>query len=204
VNRPITYGYSEVEHSLILVTLQFPWMLCKILIPGSLGLFFQLDHGRQGVRWDSMEGPSIAPSTPSHTALPSTISTIWYVRQRWVPLCGAACQRLVCWSCFLPAHWPNPTCSCLRFLEKSLRYVSPGLRSKFTDPFVDSCGSRRDAVVCIAMGTPSDMAELRLSNKGFQAFSLEHPYSRLQAHSLNPGDPYEPRPDVHGMLSVSA
>ena len=48
------------------------------------------------------------------------------------------------------------------------------------------------------------MAELRLSNKGFQAFSLEHPYSRLQAHSLNPGDPYEPRPDVHGMLSVSA
>ena len=48
------------------------------------------------------------------------------------------------------------------------------------------------------------MAELRLSNKGFQAFSLKHPYSRLQAHSLNPGDPYEPRPDVHGMLSVSA
>ena len=62
----------------------------------------------------------------------------------------------------------------------------------------------RLTVVRIAMGTPPDMAELRLSNKGFQAFSREHPCSRLQAHSLNPVDPYASCHDVHGMLSVSA
>jgi hypothetical protein len=48
------------------------------------------------------------------------------------------------------------------------------------------------------------LAEPRLSNTGFQVWSLEHRCSRLHAHSLNPGDSYASRHDSHGMLSVSA
>ena len=172
----------------------------------------------RGVRWDSMETPSVAPSTPSYTALSSTISTTSgtcaSVGCRYVGLHASGwCAGAV----FCLHNGRALTCAPAPYCERhsgtllsvicsqvlcSHRYFT--LRSIITDPSVDSCGRHRATIVPKAMGTPPDMAEPRLSNKGFQAFSLEHPYSRLQAHSLNPGDPYEPRPDVHGMLSVSA
>ena len=123
----------------------------------------------RGVRWDSMETPSVAPSTPYYTIYSSSFDDFNDLVVVRAPALGA-----IMWGC-LPAAgvlelffactmWPAPCLWCCAFLWKFLKYVSPVLKRTETDPFVDSCGRHRETIVPKAMGTPPDMAEPRTTS----------------------------------------